>query len=172
MYEYEQKARPQSQLARVIAITLFLIAGATFLTTFGMKSYAWVGQFAALVLLTAAALLTVEFVVKTYFYRTEKRGDGDYDFVIVDVQAKRRSVLVRLSFRKQIDTFLEDAESISRVKKDKGVRTYSHCPDLMPAGACAILAHDGDETICVIFEPDETMKKTIRALVAGSRMEV
>ena len=165
--EYEQTAVNTGGIARWSAVSLFLLAAALVLTSINISAFRAVFQLAALFVLTVAVLLTVRFVVKKYVYRTERQANGDFDFVIVDVQAKKRSVAVRLSFATQITGFTDDSEEIRTIRKNKQIHCYPYCTDFAPKNACALLAMDGDERVAVIFQPNETMRQIVRSLMDG-----
>lgn len=164
-FEYEQTAKNSGPWARCLAISLFLVAAALVLTSLSVEAYRSILQLCALLVLTVAVLLTVRFVVKTYVYRLEARADGGHDLVIVDVQAKARRVVVRLSVQRQAARLLTRPGDISAAIADKTLTVYRYCTDLFPKGTALLVARDGDEDVAVLFQPDETLRTMLVTLL-------
>lgn len=172
MYEYEQIKRPTGYVARGIAISLFLVAAAAVVTSLTRQAYRSLFQLAAMLCLTAAAFLTVSFVLRTYLFRTELRESGEYDLVIVQLRGNRRTVNVRLSLTRQATGFSDDPAEVRRARSDPSLKRYVYCNDLCPQDLSVLLARDGDEEIAVFFQPDGRMKQVIRSLTGGNQKEV
>ncbi len=170
-YEHEQITRSTDPLAKWLSIGLFLIAAALVAVSILVSAFRMFYQLGAIVLLTVSVFIFVKYVARTYQYRTERRENGDYDFIITDIRRTQRIVAVRLSFARQINGYTDDPEEIARIRKDRSIRCYTYCPDLKPEEASLLFANDGEDRIAVIFQPDTEMREVVRSLVVGMHLQ-
>lgn len=184
--EYTQEAKHTNGLARGIAIGLYVLSALLIMTSGGFQrllgGYEWCFQFATVVSLTAAVLMTAQFLLRKLIYRVEDSDDcGSYDFVVVEIRGGvRRTVAVRLSFETQILRFVEDAAELKQLRREKGFsgenmletlkyKTYTYSLDLKSANLCGLVAQDGADNILVLFSPDDKMRSIVRTLVERNR---
>ena len=94
MYEYAPKLK---KLREKIWMSVCLFFG-VLLYGFGqILPYPILYQLISVLLLTAAVLITVRYLLRDYIYRVTVKEDGSADFTITEVMGKRKTVVCRIS---------------------------------------------------------------------------
>ena len=95
MYEFAPKPK---KIREKLWMSICLFFGVLSYSFGQILPYPMACQLLSVILLTAAVLITVRYLLRDYIYRVETNADGEVTcLVIVEVMGKRRTVMSRLS---------------------------------------------------------------------------
>jgi hypothetical protein len=154
MYEYRPPHR--NAIARLLALGLFLLAVATFVTAaFVQPPFVVICQSVGLVLMVPTIQILTRYVVARYLYRLCPYEDGNVDLEVYSYRGGARMQLVcRVGLEEITATApLTDANR----KAPAGIRRYNYAPDIRPADALVLSITNEDGDCEVLICPDEKL---------------
>lgn len=166
MYDYipkrkNKKAATYTALFSGLAAIAFLCGGY-------LGDYRYIAELAAVFSMAVAILLAGRYLLKDYVYSLKETEDG-VDFIVVEVQGKRRSVVCRIGVEEIRETVKETSETREAVAaRLKGVKKYDYCLDISPESALCVFFDDRGNETAVRFMPDEKMEGLILSLLAAA----
>ncbi|MBQ8004903.1 MAG: hypothetical protein IJ303_01145 [Clostridia bacterium] len=129
--------------------------------------YSTAFQILGIALLSIAIFLTTRYVVKKYVYSIQKAGEGDYDFVVNEVNGKRSVVACRINID-EIEDFIYSADGKMpgkySGKTGKAILRYNYCQDIFPLDAYYLYANIREGRVCIKFSPDKKLAEIIESL--------
>jgi len=153
MYDYQPPR--QNAIARLLTLTLFALAAASFVVSAFVPSLAVIPQAVGLILLVPAIQLVTRYVVTRYLYRICRYEDGNTD---LDIYAYRGGARMQLVCRVGLEEITAAAPlSAQNAKPPHGLRRYNYCPDMRPQNALVLSITNGDGDCEIVFCPDEKM---------------
>ena len=160
MYDYRPPHR--NAIARLLALGLFLLAVATFVTaSFVQPPLVIIFQSLGLVLMVPTIQVLARYVVNRYLYRLCTYEDGNADLEVYSYRGGARMQLVCRVGLEEITaaTPLTDANR----KPPAGVRRYNYAPDIRPADGLVLSITNGDGDCQVLVCPDERLTAALTA---------
>ena len=136
-----------------------------FLLGFGLMyfanfvSYRYILQILGIAAFAIGIFMTTRYIIRRYAYSIQKSGDGDYDFVVNQVQGKRSTVVCRVNMDEICAFYPDDGTR----KPPKGVVKYDYCQNPSD-GAYFIEAELREGNAVVRFSPDGKMAEIIESL--------
>lgn len=176
--DFTCEPKPKNVRAMTAALLCLLLAiGCWTASTLGAP-YKLIWQTAAVCLLVAGIVFVTRYLVRVYTYTLyrDDREDSEpeishWAFKIVEVQSgKRRRIVCHLDAPDILGIYPkpETAEEKAAQKEAlAGCKTYRYCSEFMPQAYCRLKIRNGDETVCVLFQPDEKMRAALEQLLAS-----
>ena len=160
MYDYRPPHR--NAIARLLALGLFLLAIATFVTaSFVQPPFVIICQSLGLVLMVPTIQILTRYVVNRYLYRLCTYEDGNTD---IEVYSYRGGARMQLVCRVGLEEITATAPLTDANRKPpNGLRRYNYAPDIRPVDALVLSVSNGDGDCEVLLCPDEKLTAVLTA---------
>ena len=120
MYTYSYMPQRNAKKASFIVTVCFLLGfGLMYFANF--VSYRYILQILGIAAFAIGIFMTTRYIIRRYAYSIQKSGDGDYDFVVNQVQGKRSTVVCRVNMD-EICAFYPDDGTRIRLLPESGRR--------------------------------------------------
>ena len=128
-------------------------------------------QTIGIAVLAVDIFLTTRYIVRRYAYSIVKVGDGDYDFVVNQIQGKKSTVVCRINADEITDFFKSESKLPEKYRKGDGKRIvrFDYCQNMFGDEAYYIFAEINEGKVGVKFSPDEKLAGIIELLRPKTR---
>ena len=161
---------PQTGRAKKIATTLFAISMFLFAVS-GIRAlpYRSVLQLFSFALITAAIMVCVRYLFRSYCYRIEACEDG-YEFVILELSKRGTTTVCRLSMAALLAVERWTDELSKQKRAQKNIRIYNYCVDVSPSEALLLSFADSTYSpsgtpICLKIQTDSTFQSALEGFL-------
>lgn len=123
-------------------------------------------QTLGIAVLAIGIFLTTRYIIRRYAYSVVKIGEGDYDFVVNQIQGKKSTVVCRINADEITDFFEFDGTLPAKYKNGDGKRIvrFDYCQNIFGDKAYYIFAEINEGKVGVKFAPDEKLVDIIQSL--------
>ncbi len=157
---------PQNNVAKKTATAMFVGALIIFaISGWRALPYRSALQMLSFALMTAAIMVSVRYLFRSYCYRVEACDDG-YEFVVLELSKNLSHTVCRLSMSAllSIEPWTKDLEK--EKKKEKRLKIYNYCVDIAPSDALLLTFADStysasDTPICLKIQSDADFRNTL-----------
>ncbi len=160
----------QNHRAKKIATALFAVSLLLFAVS-GIRAlpYRSVAQLFSFALMTAAIMVCVRYLFRSYAYRIEPCEDG-FEFVVLELSKGGSTTVCRLSTAALLAVEPWTDELAKEKRAQKGLKIYNYCVDVAPADAFLLSFADstyapGEMPICLKIQCDDTFKNTLHSFL-------
>ncbi len=159
MYDYLPPRK--NIIARVLALGLFCLAAAAFVTSaFIPAPYKTIGQAVGLLLLVPMIQIMSRYIIMRYLYRIAPYEDGNVD---LEIYAYRGGSKMQLVCRVGLEEITAATPLTEENRKPAaGMRRYNYCPDIRPEEALILSITNADGDCEIILCPDEKMTEILK----------
>ena len=138
----------------------------------GIKAipYHSVLQLVSFALMTAAIMVCVRYLFRSYCYRVEVCDDG-YEFVVLELSKSGAQTVCRLSMGALLSAERFTRELAAEKKAQKGLKIYNYCVDIAPTDALLLTFADStyapsDTPICLKIQSDAEFESVLSGFLA------
>ena len=157
MYEYRPPHR--NVRARVLALALFLLAAAMFVTGALVPKYPVIFQAIGLFLLVPTIQIVTRYVITQYLYRYRPTDGGDAD---LEVYAYRGGSKMQLVCRVTLSEIKSAAPlNAENRRPPHAMRRYGYAVDMQPQDAVVLSVENADGACEILITPDEKMRSLL-----------
>lgn len=154
MYEYRPPHR--NVRARLIALFLFLLAVAMFVTGALAPKYPVIFQAVGLFLLVPTIQIVTRYIIVQYLYRYRPTETGDAD---LEIYSYRGGARMQLVCRVAVSEIKKLAPLTSENRRPPhALRRYGYCVDMRPADAVVLSVENADGACEILISPDEKLR--------------
>ena len=164
---------PQNGRAKKIATTLFAASMLLFAVS-GIRAlpYRSVAQLFSFALITAAIMVCVRYLFRSYCYRIEPCEDG-HELVILELSKRGTTTVCRLSMAALLSVEPWSDELGKQKRTQKNLRIYNYCVDVSPTDAVLLSFADSTYSpsgtpICLKIQTDNTFQSALREFLNRS----
>ena len=161
---------PDTRRARRVATALFAASMALFAVS-GVRAlpYRSVAQLFSFALMTAAILVCVRYLFRSYCYRVEDSEDGP-ELAVIEQSRKGSVTVCRLSMAALLSVEPWTPELATQKRAQKNIKIYNYCVDVRPADAYLLSFADStyspsDTPICLKIQCDDTFRTTLESFL-------
>ena len=163
MYEYIPK-RENRKAMHIIGVLMLGGVGVLALTSlFETIPFRWVFQLVGIGGLLTAIFLYTRYIAKLYCYRVVACDDGTLDFLVDEMQGKRRLTVCRIGVERitRVETIhseeKERRDALKKQSRAEGRHRFDYCPDLAPARVSYLFVEEGGEPMTIAIVPDDRL---------------
>lgn len=160
MYEYTPKYTRKKEgltLAMLLSVALLLLA----VSRLPQAPLPSLWQLAAVILLTAAVLVAVRFLLRSYTVRLAPREDVRSpipDLTVVERMGRRTQTVCRVSLADVVSAEPITPESKAALRaKRRGKRVWLYYAEMNPPNLCQLTVMDGEECVFILLQADEKL---------------
>ncbi len=157
--------------AKKLATAIFAASLVLFAVS-GIKviPYRSILQLFSFALMTAAIMVCVRYLFRSYCYRVEEANNG-YEFVVLELSKAGAQTVCRLSMDALLSVEPETKELTREIKKQKGLKIYNYCVDVAPRDALLLTFSDStyspsDAPICIKIQSDDDFENILSSFLA------
>ena len=118
----------------------------------GSLPFPFVFQCIGIAFVTVGIFTATRYLVKKYVYSTQKIGEGDYDFVVNEVNGRNSKVVCRINADEITDLiYSSDGKTPPkyRGKNGKDIMGFDYCQNIKPESAYYLYANIREGKVCV-----------------------
>jgi hypothetical protein len=156
--------------AKRVATALFAASLALFFVSgFRTLPYRSVVQLVSFSVMTAAILVCVRYLFRSYAYRIEPCEDG-YELVVLELSKRGSVVVCRLSMNALLSVEPWSDASVKEKRAQRSIKIYNYCVDISPADACLLSFADStysasNTPICLKIQCNDEFKTTLEGFL-------
>ena len=126
-------------------------------------------QLVSFALMTAAIMVCVRYLFRSYCYRIEQSEDG-YEFTVHELSRQGAQTVCRLSMSALLAVEPWTKELASEKKSQKKLKIYNYCVDVAPADVLLLSFTDStyspsNDPICLKIQSDADFKAALEAFL-------
>ncbi len=127
--------------------------------------YRFTVQLVSFALMTAAIMVCVRYLFRSYCYRVEACDDG-YEFVVLELSKSGAQTVCRLSMAALLSVERLTKELAAEKKAQRGLKIYNYCVDIAPADPLLLTFADStyspsDTPICLKIQSDADFESVL-----------
>ena len=157
------RAKKMATAIFAASLVLFAVSGIKVIP------YRSILQLFSFALMTAAIMVCVRYLFRSYCYRVEESDDG-YDFLVLELSKSGAQTVCRLSMDALLAVEPLTRELAAEKKAQKHLKIYNYCVDIAPKDVLLLTCADsaympGDDPICLKIQSDADFQAFLSSFV-------